>query len=294
MGRKAVTRKTGKLIFMGLIGLSLSMGGCRILETPVTATPEVIIITATPERPPDTATPSPVPSPVLAAVELITRTPLFPTATNTARPTLEPTLTPTFTPTNTESPTPPGGGNTIGLNPLGTPLMSAGGTVPLPVGACTGSASGGFAAIAALDTALGCAVGSAIPVNSAMQQFEGGRMIWVSSLGEIPGGAIYVLYNTGAVQRYADTWLEGVDSVEAPGGAGAPAGKSAPIRGFGKVWGINASVRTALGWALGPEQGMPATIQRFAQGELIFVGGVGQTLVVNNASGQYRFDPTPY
>ncbi|HRE49087.1 MAG TPA: hypothetical protein PLD47_15270, partial [Aggregatilineales bacterium] len=256
------------------IFVGLCLAACD--PTPPPTPVEIIYITATPERPPETLTPSPVPSPVLAAVELITRTPLFPTATKTPQPAVPPTETQTFTPTYTESPLPPG---TTLVFSGGVPVFPVPGGVGVPIGGsgtCLGGGQGGFAAIAARDTTMGCAVGAAVGVNTAVQDFEGGRMVWVSAVGDIPAGAIYVLYNTGGYQRFADTWIEGVDSVDAPGGGGAPPGRSAPIRGFGKVWGVNSSVRAALGWALGGEQGGTAQVQRFAAGEMVYVAVWGR------------------
>jgi hypothetical protein len=276
--------KTTPLLIVTLCLLAQTASACRLLEVPVTATP--IIITATSALPSETPAPTNtiIPSPVIAPAVILSRTPLFPTATKTPLPTLPPSQTPTFTPTYTESPVPAGALATSGF--VVGPVVAAGG--------CAGAASGGFASIIGRDTGLasvlGCALGNAQAINAATQEFEGGKMIWVSSFA----GAelIYVLYNNGTAQRYPDTWLEGVEPAELPDNANAPAGKVAPARGFGKVWASNPAVKSGLGWAFGGEQGTNAQFQRFAGGELLFVANWGQTLIL--AGQSWRPDTTPF
>lgn len=86
-------------------------------------------------------------------------------------------------------------------------------------------------------------------VQAAYQPFENGSMIWA-------GGSIYVLYNGGQWEQYADTWVEG-ETFNI--GVQPPAGRVQPIRGFGKVWATLPQVRDRLGWALSLEQGYTAT-----------------------------------
>lgn len=258
---------------------ALLLSGCRILEAPTTPAP--IIVTATPFPVTPTATDTPsgptrTPTPVLGPIANITTSPRpLPTATKTPLPTSPPTLTPSFTPTFTES-------------PARVPTVN--------VGACGVQPQGGFATIynrdAALRQALGCAIGPAVPVGSAVQDFESGRMVWAAQLADVPQRAIYAVYNSGQYGRYNDTWTEGVDPINHPGSEGAPPGRQAPIRGFGKVWIANGPVRSGLGWAIGPETGTGGQMQRFERGEMFFVASLNQTFIF--ANGTWRLDPTPF
>jgi hypothetical protein len=268
----------------GLLALLLLVG-CGLVEPAATETPAVIFVTATP---PPTFTPDVLalaPSPVIATVVL---TPRLPTNTPTPLPTNPPSLTPSFTPTYTESPTPTGGAQ---QGPAGGGgLVTGGGNT-----GCTGTAQGGFATIygrdAALQATIGCAIGGAVPVQGAIQQFEKGWMIWSSALGEIPSGVIYAAGGSSIYVQTVDSWREGVDPIDYNAGA-PPAGRLAPIRGFGKVWVSSQTVRDSLGWALAGEQGTSIVIQRFQRGEMVFVGAVGQTFVFFN--GNWRIEGTPF
>lgn len=244
------------------LAVAALIAGCNTFTLPPTPAP--IIVTATFEPPPA----APSPSPVLGVLDDATRTPL-PTAspTPTPLPTLAPTLTPSFTPTFTDVPNP-------------TPDVRACPILPAPEFAAT------YQANAALAAALGCPAGGGFMVSGAVQEFENGRMVWASSLGELPGGVIYALLNGGTYSRYPDTWREGIDPALPPGAEGAPSGRLAPVRGFGKVWAGQAGVRGALGWALAPENGTGILIQRFERGEMARIDLLGRTLIF--AGGQWR------
>lgn len=263
-----------KLSTFGAILIGLLVGGCGLTD-PRRGTPAVTFVTATPA--PVTADGSaPIAvlnTPVLA--EAITATPFvpdLPTATRTGQPTSRPTLTPSFTVTYTESPEP-----------------------TQRVQKCNATPQGGFATIygkdPGLQRSLGCAIGNAAPITAANQDFESGRMIYASQLGEQPIRVIYVLYNNGSFQRYDDTWIENVDPANT--GANPPPGRLAPIRGFGKVWNNNPAVRSGLGWATNTEQGAPAQSQRFERGEMVFLSSLKQTFIL--VGGQpWRVDSTPF
>ena len=102
-------------------------------------------------------------------------------------------------------------------------------------------------------------------------------MVWVSQFGQGGNRVIYALYKNGTYQRYDDTWVENVDPEST--GETAPAGKLTPVRGFGKVWHNNATVKNGLGWALNSEVGTTGEIQRFERGEMVFVASQGQTYI---------------
>lgn len=101
-------------------------------------------------------------------------------------------------------------------------------------------------------------------VEGAIQPFEGGYMLWRGDTG-----TIYVLFgddNTWAT--YPDTWTEG----EAVDAGQPPAGRVAPIRGFGKVW-VSEGLSERLGWALAQEQGYTMTVEEYhADGNMPSLG----------------------
>lgn len=108
-----------------------------------------------------------------------------------------------------------------------------------------------------------CPLYGASSTWAAEQAFEHGRMIW---LEEISGEnfttqkILLVFFADGKYAQYQDTWTEG--QPESDPSLTPPDGKYQPVRGFGKVWRENDSVRNGLGWALAPEQGFDTTWQQ--------------------------------
>lgn len=98
-----------------------------------------------------------------------------------------------------------------------------------------------------------CPEGPATDVQAAFQRFERGYMIWRADTSDI-----YVLYDSGLVNRYKDSWQGEV--LQFP--EVAPEGTYRPDRGFGKVWIDNPQVRSGLGWALTFEEGYVMHYQR--------------------------------
>jgi hypothetical protein len=142
---------------------------------------------------------------------------------------------------------------------------------------------GGFATVynnnPDIASVLGCASGNppnTESVQAAVQPFQLGLMVWLN-------GTIYVFRATdNTFTTYPDTFSAGVDpetSSEAP-----PSGFFSPMRGFLKVWSTNPSARE-LGWALQPEAGAQATVQRFERGLMISIPGRQDIFVLMNASG---------
>jgi hypothetical protein len=148
---------------------------------------------------------------------------------------------------------------------------------PLPTN-CTQVPVRGFGKVWAdqpqVRTQLGCPYGSERQVFVAQQSFEGGQMIDViERYGTAEYKTIYVLFGDGSVQRFQDTYRDGdpEPTVTPP----PPAGRMAPVRGFGKVWreGTGARVRERLGWATGPEIGSPeGAILNFQRGTMVYAG----------------------
>jgi hypothetical protein len=263
-----------------------------------------------------TATPEPTLNPTLVGLVLTASAqPPTPTATATASATftVTPSLTITDTPTLTVTPTasetyeitildilaqtaavqtvlPPqfipsptvnfsisGAG---GLPTLPPPIPGgSGGSVAQPGTVCTETPAGGFGAVYFNDPTVPGLIGCPQPFSlaaglaSAVQNFERGSMVWVQG----PVNQIYVLYNTGTYQRYADTW---VDGQSAPVGDVPPPGLNEPVRGFGKVWRENPAVRDALGWAVGFESAATSVRQEFQRGTMLNVSARGDLLLL--------------
>jgi hypothetical protein len=112
-----------------------------------------------------------------------------------------------------------------------------------------------FAFPASEDQSSSCPDGPAVTSDAAEQYFENGRMIWVATEQRI-----YVLLNGGEVYSFLDTWIAGQPDGDV--GIAAPAGRYKPVRGFGKVWTADPYIRSRLGWAMAPEQGYQAQLQR--------------------------------
>ncbi len=92
---------------------------------------------------------------------------------------------------------------------------------------------------------------------AAEEPFEHGWMIWLQEVrteSTIYQKVILVFYNDGHFEKYTDTFLEGTDPESDPSIV-PPAGLYQPVRGFGKLWRTNQTVRNQLGWATAPEQG---------------------------------------
>jgi hypothetical protein len=244
-------------------------------------------------------------SPTASATGILTQIPAV-----TERPSLTPSMTITDTPTRTPtvtpytdedlsplfqlaivalSSTPPPTGFYVPptLTPTGfAPISPANPGVPgAPGGTLCLPPPGGFGSIFAADptlsTQIGCPLGSTLTYAAAIQTFERGMMIYVGS----SPSAIYVLYNTGTYTRFADTWIDGVDPIS--GGEVAPSGLYEPIRGFGKVWRNDMTVRNGLGWATQPEAGTNVTLMLFQNGQMIALPTLGQVAVMTTI-GTYR------
>lgn len=101
----------------------------------------------------------------------------------------------------------------------------------------------------------GCPLEEPTISAAAEQPFDNGLMIWLEATD-----SVYVFYGDQRWQRFDDDWSE--DQPESDPAIVPPDGLFQPIRGFGKVWRENPSVRQELGWALGPELSFESKIQR--------------------------------
>jgi len=112
-----------------------------------------------------------------------------------------------------------------------------------------------------------CPVYEASLTWAAEQSFENGFVIWLEEIqissSEAQQGVMLVFYADGSYAQYQDTWEEG--DPESDPTIVPPAGLLQPIRGFGKLWRENTSVRDGLGWATAPEQGFDTAWQQRTQ-----------------------------
>ncbi|MGA7732191.1 MAG: zf-HC2 domain-containing protein [Chloroflexia bacterium] len=229
--------------------------------TPQPVEPTVVEPTDTPRpAPTNTRKPAPTNTPV----------PPKPSATPTEEPTATPT-TPAPTPTNTPVSSGPG---------QKTPTATPPAPTPTPSRPCDIMPVNGFGKIwtenQSVSKRIGCPEQEEFAIlDAAHERFEGGYMFWRKDIKKI-----YVFFgnpNTDTIGtwiEYEDTWQEGEPMPtplpgETPGVRGSttpPAGKYAPVRGFGKLWHTNKELRDRLGWALETEQGVRGAFQKFEHG----------------------------
>ena len=284
------TRAISLLLFTFLLVGCGALGGDNNNLTPiyVTATPRIIFVTETPLPGPTNVIAPTVPEDATEIAQQIE-----PISTFTPPPTRI-TLTPTFTPTPTDTPITPGAPLFL---PVGGGEFSAA-EFAVDVATCSTPPTGGFATIFNGDTnvasQLSCPVLGAASVSSAYQVFQNGIMIWVSSVGAGGQSAIYVLYNNNTYQRFADTWVDGIDPSST--GLQPPADNlREPIRGFGKVWRQSGGVRDLLGWATTDEQGGSGATQVFERGDMLYISQTGQTyILITGSPGTWTTVAIPY
>jgi hypothetical protein len=94
------------------------------------------------------------------------------------------------------------------------------------------------------------------------QSFQGGAMLARADSNEV----LILVRSTGRWSSHANGWRPG--EVLAPVGP-RPPGTLEPLRGIGKVWREQPSVKLQLGWAVYEERTAEATLQRFERGTLI-------------------------
>jgi hypothetical protein len=121
---------------------------------------------------------------------------------------------------------------------------------------------------------MGCPTEAIRDVPMVWQQYERGQMIYVQQDIRPPTERLIYTLKTDPQPlrhaRYVDTW-------DAPqpssGGETPPPGRIEPVRGFGKVWREQPGVREALGWATEYEIGDRGVVQRFTNGEILWLYG---------------------
>jgi len=132
---------------------------------------------------------------------------------------------------------------------------------------------------ASVRSALGCATRAESPVWLGEETFEHGRMFWRQDTA-----TIYVLYDDGTWQQFADSWHAGDPEIDP--NIVAPAGLYQPKRGFGKVWRENPAVRSKLGWGTIEERGLNGAIQPFERGLMLWSPQLGIHALYNSGRWQ--------
>lgn len=164
-----------------------------------------------------TAPPAAPAIPTLANVEIISTRP--PIATIVPEPSVTPTNVPIPTPTTIHPPT-----CVIRVEDRFFALWSA----------------------SAIYTRLGCPENQGYTTLTAEEGFERGSMLWRQDADRI-----YAIFDNGAWEGFADTFVEG----DAEYSCGISSSSPSPRRGFSKVWCNNSNVRSALGNAVDSERG---------------------------------------
>lgn len=153
-----------------------------------------------------------------------------------------------------------------------------GGVVPPPLG-CAITPVLGFGRVWStqrnVSSRLGCPTATEVSIWAAEQLFQGGYMFWRDDTD-----TIYVIYNNGTWQSFADTWAPG--EPESDPAVVPPSGLFQPRRGFGKVWRNNPAVRSTLGWALREERGFHGAAQSFNGGTMLWSNVRGIHVLYND------------
>lgn len=145
----------------------------------------------------------------------------------------------------------------------------------------------------------GCPLTSVTESLHVEQIFEGGRMIWMQS-----GGNIFVIFNDGSQPR----WQQYIDQYNSSQPENDPSfvppspELQQPVRGFGLIWRNQTDLRDRLGWATTPEiaydgalqEGVDATYIRSQQDGILQLdsGGRSWSIVAGTTFVDTR-PPTP-
>ncbi len=125
---------------------------------------------------------------------------------------------------------------------------------------------------------LGCPTnGGNAELWMAIEDFDYGTMVWRKD-----NDRHYVLYDAGGWQSFANTWQEGDEVATCEREESPPF----PLRGFGRVWCENGSVRNGLGYATTDEDGYNGAVQDFESGIIFNLNG--KTYVLYSDNGTWR------
>jgi len=113
--------------------------------------------------------------------------------------------------------------------------------------------------------------------DAAVQTFEHGLMLWLAADTQAYNDPVYVLFDDGQYQRFAD---QGTADPAVVGQI--PAGFYAPGDHFSKVYweGTGARVQERLGYATGPQVSSPGAFQQFWNGRMFWTGTLKRIFVL--------------
>ena len=113
--------------------------------------------------------------------------------------------------------------------------------------------------------------------DAAVQPFEHGLMLWLAADSHAYSDPVFVLFEDGQYQRFAD---QGAADPAVVGEI--PAGFYAPGDHFGKVYweGTGARVKERLGYATGPQVSSPGAFQQFWNGRMFWTGTLKRIFVL--------------
>jgi hypothetical protein len=113
--------------------------------------------------------------------------------------------------------------------------------------------------------------------DAAVQPFEHGLMLWLAADSHAYSDPVYVLFEGGQYQRFAD---QGAADPAVVGEISA--GFYAPGDHFGKVYweGTGARVKERLGYATGPQVSSPGAFQQFWNGRMFWTGTLKRIFVL--------------
>jgi hypothetical protein len=132
---------------------------------------------------------------------------------------------------------------------------------------------------------LGLVGGPERLVHLGEQSFQGGAMLARADSNEV----LVLIRSTGRWSSYANGWRPG--EVLGPVGS-RPPGTLEPLRGFGKVWRDQPSVKLQLGWAVYEERSAEASVQRFERGTLMRSAHGVLYALFDDGSWRTLIDPT--
>lgn len=116
-------------------------------------------------------------------------------------------------------------------------------------------------------------------LSMSHQFFEGGLMLYRTDTSQV-----YVLYNNGTVQTFADTWQGETYSED------VPTGYVVPQFGFGNIWSTQNNVRDALGWATAQEVYTDAQVLISGTFQLDVQISDSQHILIGDGTWQYQND----
>jgi hypothetical protein len=127
---------------------------------------------------------------------------------------------------------------------------------------------------------VGCPRSGESGLNTAVQRFEHGWMVWEARREATPASVYALFDDTRRYARFDDTFSPQVDPLTGP--LTAPPGLQQPTAGFGKVWreASGVGVRQRLGWATVPAATGRGALQTFQRGHMVWTPNPREVFVL--------------